>query len=77
MSRINPGNAAGLIDKVIGLNKEILGHVLNREGWIEGGEAQQSKGTEKLKALREQAKADGHAAKARSYEGKQRAAQRA
>ncbi|HEX3610165.1 MAG TPA: hypothetical protein VHU88_00620 [Sporichthyaceae bacterium] len=73
-TRINPGHAIGLLDKVVGLNKEIIGHVLNREGLIQSGEAQQGKGTEKLRALREQAKAESHLAKARVYENKQRAA---
>jgi hypothetical protein len=77
LPRTNPHDIAGLLDKVIGLGKEVAGHLLNRESWVEAGDAQQNKGTEKLKALREQAKADTHAAKARSYEGKQRAAQRA
>lgn len=77
LPRISPDNVAGLLDKVIGLGKEITGHVLNRDSWVEAGEAQQNKGTEKLKAIREQAKADVHAAKARSYEGKQRTAQHA
>lgn len=75
--RISPRNATGLVDKVIGLNREIVGHLFSKDGLIEAGEAQQDKGTEKLKALREQAKADVHAAKARAHEGKQRTAQKA
>ena len=44
---------------------------------IDAGEAQQAKGTEKLKAIREQAKADGHKAKAKAYDERERSAQKA
>ena len=73
--RIDPKDATGLFDKVVGLGKEITGEVFDRQSMIEAGEAQQAKGTEKLKAIREQAKADGHKAKAKSYESKQRTAE--
>jgi len=75
--RVDPKDATGLIDKVVGLGKEITGEIFDRESLIEAGEAQQAKGTEKLKAIREQAKADAHKTKAKSYENKQRAAQAA
>ena len=75
--RIDPKDATGLIDKVVGLGKEITGEVFDRDSLIEAGEAQQAKGTEKLKAIREQAKADAHKSKAKAYESKERAAQRA
>lgn len=75
--RVDPKDATGLIDKVVGLGKEITGEIFDRSTLIEAGEAQQAKGTEKLKAIREQAKADAHKAKAKSYDAKERAAQRA
>ena len=75
--RVDPKDATGLIDKVVGLGKEITGEIFDRNSLIEAGEAQQAKGTEKLKAIREQAKADAHKAKAKSYDSKERAAQRA
>jgi uncharacterized protein YjbJ (UPF0337 family) len=75
--RIDPKDATGLFDKVIGLGKEIAGEVLDEERLISAGEAQQSKGTEKLKAIREQAKAAAHKAKAEALDSKQRAAQQA
>lgn len=75
--RVDPKDATGLLDKVVGLGKEITGEVLDRQSLIEAGEAQQAKGTEKLKAIREQAKADAHKAKAQGYDAKERAAQRA
>jgi uncharacterized protein YjbJ (UPF0337 family) len=75
--RIDPKDVTGLFDKVLGLGKEIAGEVLDQDRLIVAGEAQQSKGTEKLKAIRAQAKADTHRAKARVSESKQRAAEQA
>ena len=75
--RVDPKDATGLIDKVVGLGKEITGEIFDRDSLIEAGEAQQAKGTEKLKAIREQAKADAHKTKAKAYESKQRTAQSA
>ena len=75
--RIDPKDATGLFDKVVGLGKEVFGEVFDEQRLIEAGEAQQAKGTEKLKALREQAKADGHKAKAKAYDERERAAQKA
>lgn len=75
--RIDPKDATGLIDKVTGLGKEIFGEVFDEQRWIEAGEAQQAKGSEKLKAIREQAKADAHQAKARTMDARERSAQRA
>ena len=75
--RIDPKDATGLFDKVVGLSKEITGEFFDRKRLIESGEAQQAKGTEKLKALREQTKADAHQAKAQAYDAKERSAQRA
>jgi uncharacterized protein YjbJ (UPF0337 family) len=73
--RIDPKNATGLFDKVIGLGKETLGIVVDDNRLITAGEAQQDKGTEKLKAVRSQAKADAHRAKAQVHDAKERAAQ--
>lgn len=75
--RVDAKDATGLFDKVIGLGKEITGEVFDRESLIEAGEAQQAKGTEKLKAIRQQAKADAHKSKAKTYESKERTAQSA
>jgi uncharacterized protein YjbJ (UPF0337 family) len=75
--RVDPKDATGLFDKLVGLGKEIVGEVFDETRLIEAGEAQQAKGTEKLKAIREQAKADAHQAKARSYDAKERTAQAA
>ena len=75
--RIDPKDATGLFDKVIGLGKEVAGEVFDKQRLIEAGEAQQAKGSEKLKAVREQAKADAHQAKARTYEQREKSAQKA
>lgn len=75
--RVDPKDATGLFDKVVGLGKEIAGEVFDEPSLIKSGEAQQAKGTEKLKAIREQTKADAHKAKAQSLDAKERAAQRA
>ena len=75
--RVDAKDATGLFDKVIGLGKEITGEVFDHESLIEAGEAQQAKGTEKLKAIRQQAKADAHKSKAKTYESKERTAQSA
>src|SRR3954451_24661424 len=75
--RIDPKDATGLFDKVVGLGKEVFGEVFDEQRLIEAGEAQQAKGTEKLKAIREQTKADGHKAKAKSLDSKERMAQAA
>jgi len=75
--RIDPKDATGLYDKVVGLGKEVVGEVFDQPRLIDAGEAQQAKGTEKLKAIREQAKADAHKAKARTYEKREQAAQKA
>jgi uncharacterized protein YjbJ (UPF0337 family) len=75
--RIDPKDATGLYDKVVGLSKEVVGEVFDQQRLIDAGEAQQAKGTEKLKAIREQAKADAHKAKARTYEAREQSAQKA
>ena len=75
--RVDPKDATGLFDKVLGLGKEIAGEVFDQQNLIEAGEAQQAKGTEKLKAIREQAKADAHKSKAKALDSKERMAQSA
>jgi uncharacterized protein YjbJ (UPF0337 family) len=66
----------GFANKSIGLWKEIAGTALGQERWREEGESQQARAAEELKALRDEVKARGHAAKAATFEAKQRAAQR-
>ena len=71
---VSPKNALGFVDKVVGLGKELLGEVLDNTKLVEAGEAQQTKGTEKLKALRLEAEARAHEAKAKGHETEQKAA---
>jgi len=73
--RVNYTQATGLLDKIAGLGKEIAGTALDQERLICSGEAQQAKGSEKLQTLRAQVKAEGHEAKARAHESKQKDAQ--
>ena len=73
--RIEPKNLSGLVDKVVGLGKEITGEAIDEPRLIEAGTAQQSKGTEKLNAIRKQAKAEKHRERAQTEERKQRSAQ--
>jgi uncharacterized protein YjbJ (UPF0337 family) len=75
--RIDPKDATGLFDKVVGLGKEVAGEVFDNHRLIEAGESQQAKGSEKLKAVRQQAKAEAHKAKAEGFEQRERAAQKA
>jgi uncharacterized protein YjbJ (UPF0337 family) len=67
----------GLGDKFVGLGKELAGTVVGNDKLQEAGEAQQARGTESLKALRKQAKAQTKEAKADVFEQQQKAAQRA
>jgi uncharacterized protein YjbJ (UPF0337 family) len=76
ISRIDPKNALGLLDKVIGLGKEIVGNVVGNDRVAEAGQVQQEKGTERLKAVRAQAEAKGHQTEAASAGQAQKAAQR-
>jgi uncharacterized protein YjbJ (UPF0337 family) len=74
--RIDPKNAAGLLDKVVGLGKEVVGTVTGRDRLSKAGQVQQDKGTERLKAVKSQLEADGHKTKAAAAEQEQRRAQK-
>lgn len=76
LQRINPDNARGFADKFFGLGKELVGSLVNNDGLREEGEAQQKKGSERLRALQDQAKAAAKEAKAEGLEKQQRAAQK-
>ena len=73
--RIDPKNAAGLIDKIVGLGKEIVGTVTGQDRLQKAGQVQQDKGTERLKAVQAQVEADAHNAKAKASGRAQRSAQ--
>ena len=72
--RVSPKNLTGFLDKVVGLGKEFVGELLSNRSLTQAGEAQQDKGTEKLKALRAQIEADSHQAAAEVHEARQRVA---
>jgi uncharacterized protein YjbJ (UPF0337 family) len=74
--RIDSKNALGLVSKVVGLGKEIVGNVTGNRRLTEAGQVQQDKGTERLKAVRDHAEAKKQEAKGAAAERAQRAAQR-
>ena len=74
--RIDPKNTIGLLDKVVGLGKEIVGSVTGQDRLKKAGQAQQEKGTERLKAVEAELRADQHEAKAGAAERAQRGAQK-
>jgi uncharacterized protein YjbJ (UPF0337 family) len=74
--RIDPKNAAGLLDKVVGLGKEVVGTVTGRDRLSKAGQVQQDKGTERLKAVQAEVEAKGQKAKAAAAERQQRSAQK-
>lgn len=77
LQRIDTAKARGLVDKVLGLGKEIVGTVIGNEHLEQEGESQQAKGTESLKALRKQVEAERREGEAEVHERKERASQRA
>jgi len=74
--RIDPKNTAGLLDKVVGLGKEIAGTFANNDRLRKAGQVQQDKGTERLKAIRAEVEAQTHEAKAAGAESAQKSAQK-
>jgi uncharacterized protein YjbJ (UPF0337 family) len=73
--RINYQNIGGLADKIVGLTREVVGVAFDDERLIRAGEAQQGKGTERLKQLRAEAEARVQHEKSRAQGDKQREAQ--
>ncbi len=76
LQRIQPENVRGFADKFLGLGKELFGSIIDNDGLRKEGEAQQKKGTERIRALQDQVKAEAKDAKADTYERQQRAAQK-
>jgi uncharacterized protein YjbJ (UPF0337 family) len=77
ISQLSREGATALLDKVVGLTKEIVGEVIDNTDLVKSGETQQTKGSQTLKATRENTKAKAHSAKAHVQETRQRAAQAA
>ncbi len=74
--RIDPKNALGLVDKVVGLGKEIFGSLTNQDRLTKAGQVQQEKGTERIKAIKSQLDAQAHQAKASAAGQTQKSAQK-
>jgi len=74
--RIDAKNVMGLADKVVGLGKEIVGTVTNRDRLSKAGQVQQEKGTERVKAVQAETKAKVFKKDAATAESAQRSAQR-
>ena len=73
--RIDPGNVKGLVDKVIGLGKEIVGTVTQSERLEKAGQIQQREATERISALKAELRADVHEAHAATAAQAQKRAQ--
>lgn len=65
---ISPGNTIGFVDKVVGLVREVLGELFDRESLKESGRLQQEKGSAKLDALQAEVKAEAHNAKVKTLD---------
>ena len=73
--RIDAKNLQGLLDKVIGLGKEIVGSVFDNDSLTQAGQVQQEKASERIKALKAEVRADAHEAKASTAGQAQKRAQ--
>lgn len=65
----------GLTDKAIGLAREAVGTILGNDGLADAGKAQQEKGTNRLEAIKHEAKADAARSKAMAQDKVERSAQ--
>jgi uncharacterized protein YjbJ (UPF0337 family) len=71
---ISPGNAMGVVDKVVGLLREVMGEFLDRPTLKESGRLQQEKGSAKLDQLQAEVTAETHKAKVRTLDQAQQKA---
>jgi uncharacterized protein YjbJ (UPF0337 family) len=76
IARIDPKNAKGLVDKVVGLGKEIVGTLTNSERLEKAGQVQQEEAAERIKSIKAELRADVHEAKASAAGRAQRSAQK-
>lgn len=72
--RVDPKNTLGLVDKIVGLGKEIIGTVTNQDRLTKAGQVQQEKGTERIKAIQAEVQAQTHKSKAGAAEQAQKSA---
>ena len=75
MPRIDAKNVAGLLDKIVGLGKEIAGTLAGNDRLARAGQVQQDKGSECLKAVRAEAEVRSYQARAVGAERAQAGAQ--
>ncbi|MDQ6650194.1 MAG: CsbD family protein [Actinomycetota bacterium] len=73
---VSPKNATGLVDKFVGLYKEVVGTVFDNDKLKKSGQLQQEAGTEKIKAIQAEVEASSHKAKAASAQSAEKSAQR-
>jgi uncharacterized protein YjbJ (UPF0337 family) len=71
---ISPANAIGIVDKVVGLLREVLGELFNRPTLKESGRLQQEKGSAKLDQLHAEVTAETHKAKVKTLDKAQQKA---
>ena len=74
LPHISPKNATGLLDKLVGLAREMLGELFDRKTLKESGRLQQEKGSAKLEALQAEVKAEAGNAKVESLDKAQQKA---
>lgn len=65
---ISPSNSIGFVDKIVGLAKELLGDLFDRDALKESGRLQQEKGSAKLDALQAEVTAEAHNAKVKTLD---------
>ena len=68
LPRLTAAHATGILDKVVGLNREIAGEIFDNAELKRAGQLQQEKGTAKLNALQAEARAETEKAKVESLD---------
>jgi len=68
LPRLTAAHATGILDKVVGLNREIAGEIFDNAELKKAGQLQQEKGTAKLNALQAEARAETEKAKVESLD---------
>ena len=80
IATIKVDHVRGFADKIVGLNMEWVGTVINNDRLLDAGEAQQARGARSLKALRRNARPatkSAKGAKARTTSSRPRSGSRA
>jgi uncharacterized protein YjbJ (UPF0337 family) len=77
VGRVDVNKLRGVVDKALGLSKELLGVLIGNDQLQKEGEAQQERASEELKALRKEMEAQQKETVAEMHEQREKAAQRA